>query len=79
MSYITLYDVKTKRSSPDCTCANTDYFIAWIISIVRMNRYVIKSLQIALATYSSSEMIISIVRMNRYVIKSLTNSISYLL
>ena len=42
-----------------------------IISIVRMNRYVIKSLQIALATYSSGDMIISIVRMNRYVIKSL--------
>ena len=36
-------DFPIKGSSLDCTCANTDYFIAHVfISIVRLNRYVIK-------------------------------------
>ena len=27
-SFVSLYDINTKRSGPDCTSANTDYFIA---------------------------------------------------
>ena len=36
-------DSPLKSSGSDCTCANTDYFIArFCINIVRLNRYVIK-------------------------------------